>query len=272
MSYTIVSGATTLAPVYSIDGDNLTYVLNSSNNGMCSMKYVADIYGLASGSTAVVRIMSSPEPETGLGIISLNRVLEDFIGFDYFPGLYGATTAVESLKNYIVRFGEETDGTYGCTGASFAVNPNLAISGLRYVFNGCVQYADQFQYLDYLVNDNTTPTVRKFLTNAPIEQSINVDEEAYLYVPTQHVGGGTSLHLQVDVNYLDGSTALYYVSGYDFSLTFIRMDAWGVGPVNINLGASYGIVLNSVGATVGATSIIDCSVESYDVKIVTYPF
>lgn len=269
MAITINAGPTFVAPAYSIDGSNLTYVLTSTNSDMCSMRYVTDIYGL--GNSNFIRMKSSPNIVDGKTTVSINRVVENFVSYDFFGGLEGVTAALNSVRGYIPRFGEETDGTIGCTGSSFSIQPNLAVGPIRWIFNGCLQYNDSYNYLDYLIVDNTSISAKRYLTNGPTAQDVGLDEESYLYYLYQHVSGGTSLAVQLDLQYHSGATATFYVTGYFSPLPFVIMNAVGVGPKNINDAAASGLVLDSVGATF-SSDVIDCTVDTYGVTIITTPF
>lgn len=243
-------------PVYSTDGQNLTYVLDSDNKELCSMKYVADVF--VNGSY-VTRLKLSPNTTSGECSVSVNRVLEDFVSQDLPFGMAGFTASPNSFGLYRVDFGEETDGTVGCTGSSFSVSMGLTGMTASF-FNGTLQVAETFDPVDYVVNYPNNQ--RLFLTRSPRTLGVKDWEEAWLYFLNQPI----SFFLwprfaRIDAVDALGATSTYYLTTPDNG-TVYGQRAVGSGPANINAAAAAGLIIDSLGAT-ALGPIITCDVDTY---------
>ena len=267
-----VYGAT-MGPLYSQDGFNLSFLLDSTNKAMCSMKYVTDVY-INGGATAITRIKLSPNGINGQCSVTLNRVLADYISFDSFPGLLGATNCPNSIISYSTAFGEETDGTFGCSGASFSVDPDLAFGSTGTAINACIQYLSDYAWYDYYVSNGSTSG--QFLTNGPTAQDIYIDEESYLYFAGKFTPGGTAPALRVTRIQDSGAANEFWVLNGAVNGD-VQVIAYGVGPENLNEAGAAGLVLDECGQIIGTTAsaypaeFITCATDHYDVCIADVP-
>lgn len=275
MAVTTIHAAGPFEPVYSIDGDNVTWVLDSSNKALCSMKYVTDVYlGTGgTGATAFTRLKLSPNTTDGLCTVSLNRVLEDFISYD-LPGLTGFAGCPNSSTSYYLAFGEETDGTLGCTGASFSVVMGDPVARW-YVFNGTLQYGEDWNPFHWLAGATTSTTVQ-FLTNAPTTQDVKVTESSFLYfilgatAPAATGGAGDlDFYLRVRTTASNGVQENFFVMP-DATFTAATICSVAMGPVDLNAAVTAGRVWSQTSGALQTDPIVGCTTVSYAVKLGRY--
>lgn len=268
MAITILSQPEEFIPIYSIDGDNLSFVLESTESALCSMKYVVEI---SVNGAYITTIKNSPNLVDGKCVMTLNRVIEDFVSYDKWIGP-NFQICTSSVATYSVRFGEETDGTYDCTGDDFDVAYDPTYSGR--VFNGTIQYGEAFDIEDYYIGGGY---IGDFLTNQPDDTGyLNVTDSSYLYyismdtVTTGATGPFPVADQALEVLVYDefGGITIWYVLNLNPSPpnTIIAI---GVGPDNINDYVSQAIVWNSSGV-IADGPIITCDTIQYKVRISTY--
>lgn len=269
MALTILSQPSNYQPVYTADGNNLSFVLNSTISQQCSMKYVADVYVRGD---LVTTIKNSPNLEDGKCVIQIHEVLSDFISYDKWIGP-NFQTCTQSFATYSVRFGEESDGSLDCSGTSF----DTVYSGSTFsntAFNGTIQYFDQtFNPVAYYVGPSYNNSSAKFLSNGPSTRSVGESDTPVLYyISSDEVlpGAGPSVShgLEVTITSTTGATAIWNVlNGVASEAGSIL--AIAVGPQQINDYVDQGIVRLYHG-TVATQSIIDCDTASYAVRITNY--
>jgi len=256
MALTILSQPEEITSIYSIDGDNLAFVLESTESALCSMKYVGDLYV---NGNYITTVKNSPNLVDGKCVMIFNRIIEDFISSDknttYFQ------TSTNSYATYSVIFGEETDGTYDCSNGTFDILYGPSFSGN--VWNGTIQYGEAFDSTDWEMGNNSGGA--DFLTNSPDEQTIYITENSQLHWLT-----GTAMGQSVEVSVTDdtNTTTIYYI----LSQSAVRgqVSSIGTGPVDINDYVIDGIVRDQ-GFTIMTQSIIDCSTVTYSVQLREFP-
>lgn len=268
MAITIESTPNSFEPVYTIDGHNLSFVLSSTSSSLCSMKYVGDVYV---ENQYVTTIKNSPNLINGNCVMQFNRIIENYISNPKWTGP-NFQIATASFVEYSVIFGEETDGTYNCTGTDFTTTYGPSFSGKA--FNGTIQYEEiNFDLTDYSVGAIANATA-SFLTNCPDELDIADGEHSFLsYISSSAVvtvGPPTyaSHALQVVVTNNLGATRTFYV------LNEVNSPAYtiymiGVGPADINSYPPQNIVLEDNGSII-TTDLIDCNTVTYKVRIADY--
>lgn len=259
-------------PAYSLSGGSLAWHLDSTLKHLCSMRYVADLYVPASGATALSRTKYSPNTEDGHAFAQMARIVQNQLGSDPQSGLTGHVVCPRSCVGFSVAFGEETDGTLGCTGTSFSVTMGPTGS-TAYAYNGAVQYGGTYDEAEWTVLNGATAGVR-FLTDSPAVQSVTTDEEAELYYLSYLTGATAHPWLEVTVKYLNNPlTTQFYVPTSMMRSGEGRVVAIGTGPRNLNDLATTGpsgSVLNCDG-TPRTTAFIDCTVEWYEVFLADPP-
>lgn len=269
MALTILSDPTNYQPVYSIDGHNLSFVLNSTISQQCSMKYVADVYVRGEYITT---IKNSPNLGGGKCVIEVGEILSDFISYNYWKGP-NFQICPDSYLTYSVRFGEESDGSLDCSGTSFdTVYSGSTFSNIA--FNGTLQYNQTtFNPLTYYIGPSFDNANARFLTNAPTTRSINTEETDVLYYISYdeveaNVGASASHALEIIVTYNDGSSDTWYALNRNASPERAIL-AIGTGPNDINSYVAQGIVYNDT-QVLATQSIITCDTSNYKVRITDF--
>ena len=270
MAVTILSSPDTFIPIYSIDGgDSVSFVLSSTYSNFCSMKYVAEVYV---NSNYITTVKNSPNLTNGKCVMSFNRIIEDFVSYDKWVGP-NFQIATSSIANYQINFGEETDGTYDCSDGEFVTNFSATFSGK--IFNGTIQYGEDFDIDDYYVGDSDNSDA-KFLTNMPSSTSIQINETSFLYyisenavtTPSPSPVPSADHALEVRVNHGDGSSTNYYVLNIRPSPANVILSI-AVGPENINDYVNQNIVYDGCG-NLETDPILTCDDVSYQVRISDY--
>jgi hypothetical protein len=235
MAVSIVSNFTS-GKFYPVN-NNITATVNSSNNGNCNFRYIADIYV---NGTKVFTSKLFPDPSTGYGFFQLERVLQDYISESVpaitqtLGGFYSVSsaTAPNTMLSVYVKFGEEYDTSSTCDG-TVVQYLNQTTSNTFYVFNGAIDYESfpSWDYTKYRMQYVSTGTT-KFLTNAPREMDIQYDDSYYLdfYSATAPLFGNTRIFI----------TAYYKVGGTNTfeipvgGLNAYRLYRIACGPYDIN--------------------------------------
>jgi len=254
-----------IEPIFVEGGWNNSFTLNSTISNQCSMKYVGD---LRIDGVLITRIKNSPNLQDGKCVITPWRILEDYVSGDRYLGEVPIfQNCQDSQIRYSLRFGEESDGTLGCTGSSF--NVTLGPSRQLFGFNGTLQYGEEWDYTEWFVSGDNDG---QFLTNAPREQHINIGENSFLYYISDEVGSGTGSTadqaLEVKINFGGGVFQTWYVLNYQASAAYDIL-AIGVGPADLNRYVDLGFVRDNFGV-VATQSIITCDVVDYEVKITNF--
>lgn len=266
----ILSQPLEIEPVYSIDGSNLSCVLDSTESGNYAFRYVQQI-GINGITVAQTRVAPNIEAGLGKGVLQPNRIMEDFLSYDRHI-TQGFQTDENSFIRYDIQFGEESDGTLDGSNGDYIITLGPTITG--YVWNGTVQYDDSYTYLDYLMGQ--TGSAGDFLSNSPGTQDIGLDESSFLYwlngIGCTGFTGGTApsffpLAMQITITGAT-STDTYWILP-SVNLTDREMTSLAVGPADLNELADLGHVYDDTGAQV-ASPIITCDTVSYALQITDY--
>lgn len=270
----ILSQPLEIEPVYSLDGANLSFVLDSTDNSNYAFRYVQAI-SVNGVPITETRIAPNIEGGFGKGVTQPNRILEDFLSYDKHTPI-GFQKCENSFVQYDIQFGEESDGTLDGSGAGFTVSYGPTATG--YVWNGTLQYEDDYDYTQYLIAGATGGTA-SFLTNAPISQDIQLEESSFLYwlngVTANAVGGTISftqpLAIHVMVYPQDGSSPDNYYILPNAALTPRCMASAGVGPEDINQAALNGNMYDDRFPGIPNTNPpITCDTLKYTVQLSNY--
>jgi len=218
---TITQPPQKFSPAY----NELVYVVLSTNESQPNYKYICDIYA-ADGATRLARIKRIPQPD-GYGLFDLHRILENYISYDIDASTSDFTSNSKSYYGYVIKFGEE----YGSDPAGPTQYLSLVTDTKRYIYNSVFDFPDFIGYnqTDWLI---ATSTQKKFLTNAPLSQSVRPGTNSWLYFMTD-----TNIVSKLVLRtYNTGGTLLssYNLSNPDTDMTndanrFLRVP---VGPAN----------------------------------------
>jgi len=170
---TITQTPQKFSPAY----NELVYVVESTNESQPNYKYICDIYA-ADGATRLARIKRIPQPD-GYGLFDLHRILENYVSFDIDASTIGFASNGKSYYGYVVKFGEE----YGSDPSGPTQYLSLVTDTKRYIVNAVFDFPDFIGYnqTDWLI---AVSTQKKFLTNAPLSQSVRPGTNSWLYFMT----------------------------------------------------------------------------------------
>ena len=170
---TITQTPQKFSPAY----NELVYVVVSTNETQPNYKYICDIYA-ADGTTRLARIKRIPQPD-GFGMFDLHRILENYLSYDIDASTAGFTSNSKSYYGYVIKFGEE----YGSAPSGPTQYLSLVTDTKRYIYNSVFDFPDFIEYSQthWLI---ATSTQKKFLTNAPLSQSVRPETNSWLYFMT----------------------------------------------------------------------------------------
>lgn len=270
MAISIINSPILINPIYTIDGHNLSIVVDSTDSSNLNFKYVQriEVDGLFVAQTRV-----SPNVELGMGkgVLQPHRIIEDFISYDIHEQFAGFQICTNSMVEWSSRIGEESDGTLDGTGASYSITFGPTVSG--FAWNGTYQYGDDYDFTDFRITSTTSN--RRFLTNAPNEQDIYFNESSFLYfmngVDYIFASSSTSPDIVLEiVVYLDGIPTTYYaIPTIDIPIN--KICSVGVGPSDINKMCALDMVVTPQGSVVNSR-IIFCGIDYYTVRLTDLDF
>lgn len=248
MAITLISEPAQYQPGF----NPIEFVFDSDNSGQCEFVYIADVY---INGVFAIRTKAFPEGNDNYGYFRVERIIQDFLSFNFLPKVTEFTEGAESVVSYYLEIRERYNTTTDCTGL-----PTLGAvdytSDLKYAWNGALQYEE---YPVYSINNYVAKTIfSKFLTNSPDGLKLRLDEYSTL-----------SFLQDIDNPVYQMSVKTY---GYDSVLIdeylldnphttpsvpelFLTV---GTGPENLN---------NTDFATSPSQPIIDSSVWFYDIMM-----
>lgn len=148
-------------PLYSPVYNAIEYKFTSTNVANCDFVFIADLY--VNGNFAV-RLKSVPQETTNYGIFRLERVLQDYLTFDFDPTLAAFRENDNSFLSYYLEVRERYNSSSTCTG-SVTLSAVLDTTAEKYAFNGAESFLDMPSYT--ATKYVTGAVTRKFLTNSP---------------------------------------------------------------------------------------------------------
>ena len=261
---TILSEPTSVEPVYTIDGSNLAFVLDSNDSANYAFRYVQKI-SINGADITTTKVVPNIEAGEGKGVMQPGRILEDFLSYDLHRSFTGQLCP-NSYLYYEIQFGEYSDGTLD--GSSLAFETTWGPTFGAYAWNAAKQYDDVYTFEDYLVGDPLV-SIGRFLTRAPITLDINLTESQTLSILQD-----ATVNVTLTIIVYEGLTAsTYYIpQPYGFTAgdtTEYAVSSWACGPADLNLAVTEGLVW--IPGSVQATDpIIDCNTTKYEVKFTDY--
>ena len=157
MSMTILSAPAVDSPV----GNDMNFVIDSSNKTQPNYKYILDVY---IGATKVATIKNRPNPVfSNYGIFNINKTLQNFFDGKYF--VPGVTTTPNPISGNVVAYSVRLSESYG-TGT---LNIDVVTDTAKNAYYAALPALDFYtqSYSNYL---------NKFQTNRPRGRVIPVDE------------------------------------------------------------------------------------------------
>lgn len=185
MALTILSQPTGYQPCYSIDGDNLSIVVNSSISYFYNFRYVQTV--LVNGATVSInRIVPNIASGLGKGVLTPYRILQDYLSYDKHE-TPSFESHPEGYTEATIRIGEESDGTIGGTGASFSITYGATVS--LNVWNAANQYGNNINYQKY-INALPLEPIIYLLTNWNWQDPIRIQQhESFAFYTLDNIGG-----------------------------------------------------------------------------------
>jgi hypothetical protein len=254
MAITIKQSPQRVMPVY----NNIVFTVDSTNKTQCNFNYLCDVYV---NGVYVTRLKRLPKGTSGYGEFEVNRVLEDYIGFDYQNNLNGFTTSTNSILYYELKFGEEYDTSANCD-AGTTIFANLlssdSIASVKFqAFNGALQYKEwiTWNWIDYQATNGIA--TKKFLTKIPNNVLIKLNDRLVMSIFNNAYNA-----TRVEVKTYDKYNTLIGTYAFDNPslpvTSFIDIVTVGVGPENIN----------NTTLTIGTQPVITNNVKYYTVQMI----
>jgi hypothetical protein len=246
MSITINQQPQAFTPIY----NESVFVLTSTNTGETNFKFVCDIY-LEGGSTYIARVLLNTIPGTSNCVFDAHRIVENYLTSD-IAQTTGFAKNTNSYIRFFVKFGEQ----YGSTPTVYV---NLATSATKTAYNGIFDFLDWvgYNYSDWQLTKNAE---KNCLSNAPLTQSIELDQSLSLYFAPS--GANTAYQLEVTTYDSNDSIIDTYVIDNSFTAATNYHQRVGVGTRD----------LNAATLSTGTQPVIDASVSYYIVTIVDDSF
>lgn len=242
--------------------NQIEFIVSSTNSSQCDFVFIADVY--VNGVFAV-RLKEFPSVDDGYGHFKVNKVIKDYISYNFYPELTGYASNPDGIVYYSVEFRERYNSSSTCTGLT-TLTPVLLNSGNRYAWNGVLTNTEfeAYDQDDYVINGATGAA--KFLTNAPSQ--ILIGEDSFYNLSFLQSNDGHSLDIKTYDKY-DNLIHRYFMdspsgSPGDFDEYYMSV---GVGTRNLN----YSTVKNSFAPfAVAQQPIIGPDVDYYTVQLVNH--
>lgn len=145
-------------------------VCDSTNVLQCDFQYVMDLY--VNGDFAI-RLKAFPDPTTNYGKFRIDRVLGDYLSFNFTPDASDFTPNTNGICSYYYELREKFNPNADCLGLAELGSIEYT-STERYGWNGTIQYADFPTYQQGVYS--ATGLLSKFLTNVPQALKVSLDE------------------------------------------------------------------------------------------------
>jgi len=156
MSMTILSSPATDAPA----GNEMTYVIDSSNKAQSNYKYILDVY---IGAVKVATLKNRPNPSfSNYGVFNINKIVQNYLDGKYFnaPVSVAASNISGHRVDYVVKLSE----SYGTS----TVNTDVVTDSTRTAWNASL---DNLSFITTTYSSN----LNKFQTTYPRNRFISVD-------------------------------------------------------------------------------------------------
>jgi hypothetical protein len=172
-----------LSPAYN---ENM-YLATSSGTAQTDFRYIFDVYA-SDGSTRLARVKLPARPADNRGLFDAKRIIENYLSYDLptaqeNAGLYKNSS---SFYKYIVKVGEEYE--IGGTLTQFLAQQTIAA---KYIWNSSLEW---IEFIDYVYSDYILAllvTGGRFLTEKPLTQNIEANQNAWLSFITLSSGAVT---------------------------------------------------------------------------------
>jgi len=234
MAITSIQEPVNLSPVY----NPVISTVSSTKVAEPKFNFIFEVYD-STNTTLLRTLRIPPEINYSYGVIDLSRVLEDYLGTDFFKNLSGVNykEAVNSNFEYFVRIGEE----YEVAGVIIQFL-NLFNFGSN-VFNASLKYTD---YVNFDVNEfDLSGVTSRFLTNITT-RTVDRTDEGYI----SYLGITNPANIKIQTYFSDGSI--------DQTATITNSATSSVNMLPCNPAS-----LNAATLATGVQPLIDTDIASY---------
>lgn len=226
MSISLVSQPNLHQPAY----NPIEFVFSSSNSAMCDFVYIADLYV---NGTFVIRLKSFKDAADH-GIFRVERILQDFLSYDFNPEITSFAANPNSICDYHLEVRERYNPLADCTGQP-TLSSVLLTTDTKYSWNAALQYHEYPIYAEGEFDLETSAS--RFLTSVP--NGINLTPEDFFTLKLNQglsSGLGTSYEIFVQTYDLNNSLINSFTlsnSFYNSSTTEELLLTIPAGPKNI---------------------------------------
>lgn len=165
--------------------NDIIYVFSSDNTGEDNFRFLIDVY---IDGVLTTRHRTGPRPTFTSTLFQVNRIIEDYVTSDIDTSTDDFGTNDNSHVLFNIKIGEEYVVANVLT--QFA---DLATTTEIQAFNASLEWLESidFSVSDYLLADST----KKFLTNSPLAQDIEIDQYQWLHSMVAAPGDYATLRL-----------------------------------------------------------------------------
>lgn len=215
--------------VYQPAANAIEVVVDSTNVLQCEFVYIMDLYV---NNTFSIRLKSFPNPTDGYGRFRIERVLQDYLSFNFNPSTSDFTPNPNGICVYYYELLEKFNPNADCSGQA-VIGSIEYTSDDRYSWNGAIQYREFPRYQQGAYS--ATGLLSKFLTNVP--QGIKLTTEEYFTLGFLQGDAEKTSYLKIKT-YNSAGTLLntyFHDNAYDTTPTtsqlYLTVPA---GPANLN--------------------------------------
>lgn len=233
MAVTLVSEPGAHQPAY----NPIEFSFSSTNVTKCDFVFIGDVYV---NGTFAIRLKSFPDIN-GIGTFKLERVLQDFVSYNFNPQVITFASNPQSICDYQLKIMERYNSEDDCTGTS-VLSSILLTTDKKYSWNGALQY---HEFPSYVEGDlDTESQVSRFLTNAPDDIRISLNDYFTLKIIQGVVSGAGISRSMVVRTYSASGTLLGTFtknnSFYNTTTTGSMLVTVPIGPKNIDTFVTIG--------------------------------
>ena len=180
-------------PVYGSVYNPLVITCSSTNVAQPKFNFIFEIYD-STDTTLLRTLRIPPDINYSYGIADLSRVIEDYLGTDFFKKIAGTQfkETVNSIYSYSLRIGEEYE-------VSGVITQFLNLyQGNSTVINNSLTYSNfvNYSYADYELDG----TDKKFLTNIDT-RTVDRTDEGYMHF----LNVANPANIKIQTYFSDGS-------------------------------------------------------------------
>jgi len=170
MAITIEQSPATYAPVY----NDIVISASSTNVGQPKFNYIFEVYD-STNTTLLRTLRIPPEIDYSYGVCNVSRVLEGYVGTDFFDDVTGTQPkdCANSYFDYYIRIGEEYEVAGVITQFLNLVNSSFVCSNPSFLYKFTATGVSPMKPFR-LVNTNS-----RFLTNRPNPQKVQITQEGW---------------------------------------------------------------------------------------------